>query len=319
MSDAQPSSDRDHLSNDVTVSAKLEERGLSLSTQSRFVAAVDRLLGALADVPAAYCEGIAERVRVRNRKKIQSIDPNDKEGLDRVLVETLTEEKAATSIENRAVVIRARIDHLENGVDDKPLEFEWIDEFGRYAETASSDQMRDVWARILAGKINSKGDFSTSTLKIVSSLDSETAGIFQKYNDNTLGAFYVPVIEQASGKALEEQLHLAASGLIHGNISFLSRHLRAQPQPNGEKFVMEIEGEFALIGKVDGDVQVDSVMFTKAGRELARILPNPDPKAVLKRLFQACQENLISALLVQVLSEEGDILQWRELEVLKKP
>ena len=49
----------DHLSNDVSVEGRLTDTSLTVKTKSRAIAALDRLIGSIADVPAAKLEAYA--------------------------------------------------------------------------------------------------------------------------------------------------------------------------------------------------------------------------------------------------------------------
>src|SRR5208283_1459027 len=53
--------------------------------------------------------------------------------------------------------------------------------FERYAEDASSETMRALWARVLAGEIRRPGQFSLRTLRFMSELDATTAKLFESY------------------------------------------------------------------------------------------------------------------------------------------
>lgn len=43
----------DHLSNELSVEASLTESGVKASAKSRFLSAIDRMLGGIMDLPAA--------------------------------------------------------------------------------------------------------------------------------------------------------------------------------------------------------------------------------------------------------------------------
>ena len=59
-------STKDHLSNTVGARLRLSEKGISAEVKSRAVAALDRLLGSLIDIPTAKLETMAARKRVQN-------------------------------------------------------------------------------------------------------------------------------------------------------------------------------------------------------------------------------------------------------------
>lgn len=83
--------------------------------------------------------------------------------------------------ENREAVAVKAIEHLqgENAEQPdetaKPVEEDWLNLYNSFAEKASSESLRDMWARVLAGEIRKPGSFSLSTLQFISVMDKETA------------------------------------------------------------------------------------------------------------------------------------------------
>ena len=66
--------EKDHLSNEVSIQASVTETGVSLKAKSRAVAAIERFVGALADVPAAKLETWAKRIRNKGRVESATYD-----------------------------------------------------------------------------------------------------------------------------------------------------------------------------------------------------------------------------------------------------
>ena len=62
---------------------------------------------------------------------------------------------------------------------DGPSE-DWLAQFERRAEDASSDQLRTLFAKLLAGEIRKPGGISPMTLHFVSTLDQKTASLIQQ-------------------------------------------------------------------------------------------------------------------------------------------
>ena len=56
----------------------------------------------------------------------------------------------------------------EQDSEDISLEEDWLNYFEQYAEKASSDRMRDLWARVLAGEISQTSIFLVDNAKILS-------------------------------------------------------------------------------------------------------------------------------------------------------
>lgn len=67
----------------------------------------------------------------------------------------------------------------ESNSGPEALSNEFIDRFERYAEDASTDDLRERWGRVLAGEIRKPGTFNRKVLRAVDELDSKTAMLFE--------------------------------------------------------------------------------------------------------------------------------------------
>jgi hypothetical protein len=61
-----------------------------------------------------------------------------------------------------------------------PISQDWLNRFGPFAENASSDELRALFGRILAGEIRRPGSFSIRALEILASISQGDAATFQK-------------------------------------------------------------------------------------------------------------------------------------------
>jgi hypothetical protein len=57
---------KDPLNNELSVEAKIDETGIKAGAKSRALSAFDRLCGSLIDIPSAYAEGVAARIRAKS-------------------------------------------------------------------------------------------------------------------------------------------------------------------------------------------------------------------------------------------------------------
>lgn len=83
-------------------------------------------------------------------------------------------------------IVRFATDRLNNKADNyknsstEEISEEWINEFETTARTKTTEDMRAIFGKILAGEIRYPGTFSIRTLKIVSQLDQKVAQEFIK-------------------------------------------------------------------------------------------------------------------------------------------
>jgi len=185
----------DVLSREVAIAAKLEGTSVSLQAKSRAVTAFDRLLGALSDWPAAFAEGRAAKRRLKDEleRKLLEVQAEVAErklrGLEQagdVLLVGLLKDNGRKQSNVAGVVIEA-VEEMKalpppnqpqsGAASDEPdqVNEDWINQFARFAEDASSDELQQIWGRVLAGEVNCPGSFSRHTLRFISELDKTTA------------------------------------------------------------------------------------------------------------------------------------------------
>lgn len=159
-----------------------------------------RLLGKAMEIPEAWADG-----------KVQAI--RDKTALDSALRIVMGSHEIASAINdstlvgyltasileeqneklgNKSTVFAKALEHLSQTSDPaKEQSFEvpsddFLLRFGRFAEDAASDELRDALGKILAGEIRKKGTFSIPTLRVVSELDQRVATAFQEFYSEAL-------------------------------------------------------------------------------------------------------------------------------------
>lgn len=68
----------------------------------------------------------------------------------------------------------------QEDVSDKPVDEDWITRFFSIAKDINSDEMKIIWAKILAGEIKQPGRFSLRLLDTLRNLSTEEAQIFRR-------------------------------------------------------------------------------------------------------------------------------------------
>lgn len=152
---------------------------------SRLVTGVVAVPEAALQIPVAFLEGITQRIRsdTEARKQLSATVLKDVKRLA-AADESLTnralqrwtsnlESKQRNIEEVAARTIELMADQELPETADAPSE-EFMGPFGDIAENASSDEMADLLARILAGEIHQPGTFSRRTLQTVATLDQRS-------------------------------------------------------------------------------------------------------------------------------------------------
>jgi hypothetical protein len=152
--------------------------------------AIGRLIGAATDVPVAAIEGFASRIRSETAAREKVKGALATAAADQVIATPELVERAAQrwaqrelrKQENLEAVARHAVEDLRNDPssdDVGPPSPDFMDRLEGLAESASSDEMRTLFGRILAGEIRKPGSYSLMTLHVLSVMDGELAGFVQ--------------------------------------------------------------------------------------------------------------------------------------------
>lgn len=84
-----------------------------------------------------------------------------------------------TNLENILEITADEVRRAEN-TSDMPVDDDWITRFFNIAKDVNSKEMQYIWAKILAGEIETPGSFSLKTLDTVKNMNKIDAENFQK-------------------------------------------------------------------------------------------------------------------------------------------
>jgi hypothetical protein len=284
----------DPLNDGVGLSVSLVPHGIDAKAKSRFISAIDGLLGNLVDIPGAWASGVRGRMRARNKTLEQLIEADASAAVKALSDEpeagqaTLhaflakecrrTENQTAILLEAKEELLRLPPPH-EGAVpeaDDSVMDPDWLNVFGRYAEDATSDRMRTLWARILAGEAQSEGTFSLTTLRIVSELDRKVAVALQNFSAYRISGGHIAIPNQLEGDLLAQSQILEDAGLVSG----IGTNLRSRfPVKNGFAHIFAEGWALRVTSEVDV-VEISALKLTRAAMELSTILPYDGAEAL---------------------------------------
>lgn len=77
-------------------------------------------------------------------------------------------------------IIEKSAEYLNENVSDEPVDEDWRAKYFSKAQDITSNEMQDIWAKILANEVSSPGAVSLRTLEIVSNLSKKEAEIFER-------------------------------------------------------------------------------------------------------------------------------------------
>ena len=322
----------DHLSNEISVDARITDSSLSANLKSRAIAALDRFVGSLLDVPTSKMESYASRIRSRSRleasvfdaaaEKLAGTTDSDADAarlIDEILVSQMHLLVNKTDVAKRAVnylVAPSFSPESESKSDATEVDPDWLNHFGGYAEMASSEKVRDLWARVLAGEVRHPGSFSLTTLRLLAELDQQMASWFQEEIEFRIMGKYILHPNDYSGGQLDRLVFLEEVGLLHHVAPSGGIVHTFKPGPDG--YVGVFEGDMCLRMHIDREVKLNVILITRVGREIATILPPVDPRSIFRRLASALSGEVKSMDICRILAKHQDHVRVSDpIEILK--
>lgn len=235
----------------------------------------------------AQAEATADLLKLDTKlSKIALLANGDNDLIERAKRRLLIQEvEGQTNVEN---IANLAIPLLAPAVSNEPLNDDWRRRFFRYAEDVCTDDMQQIWSRVLAGEISAPRSYSLKALEVLRSLGSNEAELFRKmcrlaFTDGTVpipnGDINIGLKE--FGIEYREILALRDFGLIHEgdmiSITMQNDSLTNIVFYNG--VIVELSSQTPLRGK-----SYNVVLFTAAGRELMKLMSNDPQDAFLKTL-----------------------------------
>ena len=275
-----------------------------------------------ADSLRVLAEGQADALRIISTAQAQARSTVLEEGSTMVgeldIGEAITqrirfqEEKRQSNI--KSVVDEAAAEIGDQEVQDHEPDHDWTARFFNEVQDVSSDDMRTLWAKILASEVEKPGSTSARTLTILKNLDRKSARLF-----NTLCSVCVS-LRPASNIVLDARVpsmggqpaqnSLQKYGLTYDSLNILNEYgliisdynsfygynlsigiAAGGAGQDSIRIPFTLQGRFWVLQPMEGfrgnsEFRVSGVALTQAGRELQRVI-DPEPN---QQFFQDLNE-----------------------------
>lgn len=228
---------------------------------------------------------------------------SDREQMDRARARFLGE--AYRKQENIESIAQVAAEELARNPTESPEEPEedWLNVFTRYAEDASSERVRRLWGRVLAGEFRAPGSIALRTLRLLSELDQQTADDFEQVVGNITQDFIFRSDDENQGEPLLRLMRLETAGLVTIGGGFLSRTI--SPQTG---LTLIVRGDpLSLAAELPGSsISIPCCNVTAAGMELARLIRKPvTTRDALLRLSTVLKANGAKKVVIGLVLTEG--------------
>lgn len=317
----------DPLDREVALRAELEQNGVSLGARSRTISALDRLFGGAVGIPAAYLHRWHQFIEASTDAQLAIQQAEHEAALkklreepdfgDRVMGNFLRKqvrqqynrEKIGGKTLEYMLESRDRFDEKEENINE-----DWLNFFEEHAQNASTEQLQDLWARVLAGEIREPGAFSRSTIRFIAELDEKIAKTFQEIVFNRLPTGLILHPENLSGKILSDYYFLEEVGLLQhvgGTV-----HHACKKHHDGYFYYQFDDLLLKILSSKSNEIKIPVARLTRTGREIAKILPKESDHRIARlladRVSKHCSEITIHKITAR--HEDGSA----ELNLMEK-
>lgn len=258
--------------------------------------AISRLIGAGVEIPAAWLEQKARAIRDETEarstvmkslaERSASLGLEDtallNRGLDNLLGRAYRDQqnREAVAIETMRVIGEDASEPTGEGPSD-----DWMNVFEGLAANASSENLRQLFGKVLAGEIRKPGEFSLSTLQLVSIIDSALARIIERVAAHVWDGAIVP--REAVGDSIPYDDLLALEDI--GFLSLGAGMLHQNKVANESGIIGYRAPGVGLMAEFEPGqkLSLPAYPLSRSGRELVKILSrNPKIAAAAKALWK---------------------------------
>ncbi|WP_236207830.1 DUF2806 domain-containing protein [Pseudomonas tohonis] len=271
---------------------------------------VGRLCTAAVEVPVAYLEGIAEERRAETRGRIKIIERSASEIAEQMMFDPEYAKSAVKKFGERIVRERVNLDIIATKaaeivsesvsnnsegqeISKESISDDWLNEFEREACQKSTEEMQEMFARLLAGEVGSPNTFSVKSIRMLGSMDKSVAALFKKFCSmcislelqNHVVDVRVPSLGgnassnslQKFGLSFDSLNYLQEYGLIISDYNSWSNYeVAIVNEQNIVPLPLTFGGDKWGVQKKDGftgsEFKIHGVALSRSGRELFRVV-----------------------------------------------
>ena len=287
--------------------------------------ALSRLIGGGGDYLSAHIEGWTKDVRNRTDGRTavakalagaatKALD-RDSELADRALALYLPRELRRQT--NKEAIAQRTLKLLQvdpliteslnesSTNESQTIEDDWLNVFERYAEDASSDKLRELWSRILAGEIRKPRSISLKTIRVLSELDQDVANLLTKYSLHVLNDSFILRNQSLSSQMIEDFLILDEMDITSSAINTLSKNFTLE-----ENALALFLAQYAImVAGPEGHVlRIPVINLGHVGKQILRIIPREDNIEVAKEIVHLIPKHLLTRIAYcKIIKKEGDL------------
>ena len=212
-------------------------------------------------------EADAEAYAIKVLEKAKALSASESKLIEAETSDRIAQRLVAKEVrrqENIDTVVEMAANNLENAtVSEKPVDDDWAARFFDIVQDVSKDEMKVLWAKILAREIEKPSSYSLRTLELLRNISFEEAELFMKIADfvfkqrgcmifaengeldkygikyNDLAKLREAGLVQ-SGEMISRTYKSSKTGIVHSNLLYGDLFVQMTIQPQTPNLVLPI-------------------------------------------------------------------------------
>lgn len=222
--------------------------------------------------------------------------------------------------ENIETIVDKACDEIKDQVvqTNEEVSPEWINRYINMAGEISTEQMQDLWAKVLAGEVIKPNSYSLKTLECLRNMSVADALLFERISGFIISDSYLfndKGLNSKYGISYDDILNLDDCGLINS-----SGLISLRKQSSNEKQILIDFFDYVLLFCSDKSqlISINNFPLTRAGKELLRVVKknriNTDYMKDFIKIIQDRNKN-VSFSLFEVAARVGDKVLCEDKEI----
>lgn len=178
-------------------------------------------------------------------------------------------------------------------VSDKPVDHDWMNRFLNIAEEISDEDMRNLWAQVLAGEVKKPQSYSLRTLEVLRNMTKDEANLVVKSSKFLLGLD--SLCNEDFTLNLQDEILLEDIGVICGGDLLRTYKI---DQKGKITFLLNPKHIINIYGSVGLEVKLKHKKLTKAGTEIMQLIQQQDDSIFISDLTKFIKQQGVSKVTI---------------------
>ena len=213
----------------------------------------------------------------------------------------------------RLANIKSVVDYAADELGDKEVldhepDPDWTARFFNEVQDVSSEDMQKIWAKILAGEVESPGRTSLRTLDTLRNMTKRDAEMFRDICEFVISdafVFYNNLVESIEAFKYNNLLHLQDCGLVNPGPGL--QRVVTWPESREIAFMYQ-DSALSMAVKPDGkdELGIPAIPLTTAGTELSRLVQGTPQMEYLQALAKFLKSEKCQLYFLESVSQLPD-------------